>query len=199
MSDEIFRQAIHPARLGFDIDGVVADTMEAFIRLAREEYGIHTILPDHITEFEVEECLDINPCIITSIFDRLLQEPVAAGLQPMKNAVPVLREFAEHSPLTFITARPEREPVEEWLTEVLGADIFHSSKLIAMGDHDNKAQYILNAGLSHFIDDRAETCLQLKESGITPMVYEQPWNRGKHLFQTVSDWHDIRALCFNSG
>lgn len=188
---------IDPRAIGFDIDGVVADTMEAFIRLARDEYGINTIHPEHITEFEVEECLDITPSIITSIFARLLNEPIKAGLQPMDNAIPVLRELARYGPLTFITARPNRTPVEEWLAENLGADVFSPARLIAMGDHDKKAGYVTDAGLNHFIDDRAETCIQLNQAGITAMVYEQPWNRGRHALPSVTDWLDIRTLCFD--
>ena len=33
---------IHPSRIGFDIDGVVADTGGAFLRILREEYGINS-------------------------------------------------------------------------------------------------------------------------------------------------------------
>ena len=102
---------IDPALIGFDIDGVVADTGGAFIRIAGEEYGIHSIALDDITSFEVIDCLDVDQGIIEEIFARLLDQPLSAGLQPMEDAIPVLHRFAEAAPLTFVTARPHEEPI----------------------------------------------------------------------------------------
>ncbi|HLD46650.1 MAG TPA: hypothetical protein VJA64_02420, partial [Desulfobaccales bacterium] len=73
---------IHPSRIGFDIDGVVADTMEAFIRLAWTGYGAR-LRPEEITEFQVEDCLDLDPVMVAEIFGRLLEEPMACGLRLM--------------------------------------------------------------------------------------------------------------------
>ena len=87
---------IHPGRIGFDIDGVVADTMEAFIRLAREDHGVDSISPEDITDFEVEDCLEMDPAVMENIFVRLMVEPVAAGLRPMAHAVDVLQEAFYH-------------------------------------------------------------------------------------------------------
>ena len=186
---------IDPGLIGFDIDGVVADTMEAFIRLAREDHGVDSISPEDITDFDVEECLDLAPEVMNTIFVRLLHEPVIAGLRPMAHAVSVLKEFAQLAPLHFITARPDKGPIAEWLKLELGPDVFGRVHLVAMGAHDNKTGYIKELGLEYFIDDRVETCVALHREGITPLVYTQPWNRGKHELKTVGDWMDIRALC----
>ena len=78
---------INPALIGFDIDGVAADTGGAFIRLASEEYGINSIAVDDITSFEVVDCLDVDQEIIEEIFNRLLSDPLTAGLLPMENAI----------------------------------------------------------------------------------------------------------------
>ncbi len=64
-----------------------------------------------------------------------------------------------------------------------------------MGDHDDKARHIKDLGLSTFVDDRAETCLQLRQAGIRSIVFAQPWNQGRHDLPTVRSWDDIRALC----
>lgn len=188
---------IHPELIGFDIDGVVADTMEAFLRLAREDHGIDSISPADITEFEVEDCLDMEPAVVENIFTRLMLEPVTAGLRPMVHAVDVLQEFASVAPLSFVTARPDREPIEEWLRLELGQTAFSKVHLIAMGAHDKKTDYIKDLGLRYFIDDRAQTCITLHDEGISPRVYSQPWNQGKHKLATVDSWQDIRKLCFH--
>ncbi|MCF6291089.1 MAG: hypothetical protein L3J03_08885 [Desulfobacterales bacterium] len=188
---------INPAQLGFDIDGVVADTAEAFMRIARDEYGANGITVEDITEFEAEQCLDMDPKIIDAIFHRLVVEPLAADLRPMENAIPVLRELAEVAPLTFVTARPLGAPIIDWLRTMLGAEVLAGARVKAIGDHDNKARYIKKLGLDYFVDDRAETCLQLAREEIQPIVYCQPWNRGRHNLQTVADWQAIRSLVFD--
>ncbi|HIJ89468.1 MAG: hypothetical protein OEV89_01230 [Desulfobulbaceae bacterium] len=186
---------IHPSRIGFDIDGVVADTMEAFIRMALTDYGAR-VLPEEITEFQVEDCLDLDASVVEDIFGRLLEEPIACGLRLMSHARQVLTEFAEHGPLTFITARPQKKPIARWLKKELGPQVYGRVRLVATGEHDTKAAHIKEMGLAFFVDDRAQTCLQLaREEGIQPIVYRQPWNQGKHALPEVESWHTIHALC----
>jgi uncharacterized HAD superfamily protein len=188
---------INPALIGFDIDGVVADTGGAFIRIANEEYGINSISLDDITSFEVIDCLDVDQGIIEEIFIRLLDDPLTAGLQPMEDAIPVLHRFADEAPLTFITARPHEKPIARWLKHYLQPATFEKIRLVAMGVHDNKTAYIKDLGLKYFVDDRLQTCKMLANEGIIPLVYNQPWNKNGHDLPTVNDWQAIHGLCFD--
>ena len=188
---------INPALIGFDIDGVVADTGGAFIRIANEEYGINSISLDDITSFEVIDCLDVDQGIIEEIFIRLLDDPLTAGLQPMEDAIPVLHRFADEAPLTFITARPHEKPIARWLKHYLQPATFEKIRLVAMGVHDNKTAYIKDLGLKYFVDDRLQTCKMQANEGITPLVYNQPWNKNGHDLPTVNDWQAIHSLCFD--
>ena len=187
---------INPALIGFDIDGVVADTGGAFIRIAGEEYGLRNISLDDITSFEVMDCLDVDREIIEEIFSRLLDDPLHAGLQPMEDAISVLNRFADKAPLTFVTARPQKKPIARWLQYFLKPAAFENMRLVAMGEHDKKTPYIRDLGLEYFVDDRLQTCEKLAREGINPLVYNQPWNRNGHNLPTVNDWRSIRALCF---
>ena len=185
---------IHPTHLGFDFDGVVADTAEAFLRLCHEEYG-HSFQLEDITDFEVERCLDVDPEIVESIFTKILLDSVGVGLRPMSGAVKVLKELTEKGIVTLVTARPEPEPVQQWLETVMPFSVCRNIKVVAMGAHDDKPRYVRENGLQCFIDDRAETCHQLSEAGIQPIVFSQPWNQGRHSFNTVGCWKEIRDLC----
>ena len=189
-------QKIDPGVIGFDIDGVVADTAGAFLRIARDKYNINSLSLEDITRFEVEDCLDIERQIVDEIFVSLLDEPLGAGLQPMEDAMDVLHKFAAQASLTFVTARPDKEPIAQWLQHFLKPGPYDDMRLIAMGEHDNKAGYIKNLGLQYFVDDRLQTCLMLADAGITPLVFNQPWNRHDHDLQTVDNWQAIHALCF---
>jgi uncharacterized HAD superfamily protein len=186
---------ISPHQIGFDIDGVVADTMEAFIRLADQDYAIK-VLPAEITDFMVEDCLDMDPEIIDDIFTRLMVDPLGTGLKPMENAIPVLEKLSDEAPLTFITARPDHQPIHGWLKHYLSPEAFASARLVATGDHDDKAGHIKRLGLTHFVDDRTLTChLLAREEDIIPIVYSQPWNIGTHDHFFVENWESIARLC----
>lgn len=185
---------IHPARLGFDFDGVVADTAEAFIRLCCEEYDFCSIRLEDITEFEVERCLDLDPAIVDAVFTRILLDSVGVGLKAMPGAVAVLTELTELAPVTVVTARPYPQPVRDWLAAVMPAPVCRRITVVAMGAHDDKPRHIRRCGLDTFIDDRAETCTQLSAAGITPIIFSQPWNRGRHDFASVASWEEIRTL-----
>lgn len=186
---------IVPGKIGFDFDCVVADTMEAFIRLAAEDYGLE-VLPEEITDFMVENCLDIDLEIVDDIFAKLIRDPLGVDLKPMADAIAVLDELAMAAPLTLITARPDVKPVFEWLEHYLGSRSFTEIRLVATGDHDGKTGPIRKMGLSHFVDDRADTCnLLVGEIDITPIIYAQPWNFGKHRLDTVDNWRAIKKMC----
>ncbi len=186
---------IRPAEIGFDFDGVIADTVEAFIRIACEQYGHCGIRPADITDFSVEQCLDMDAGLAESIFLQILHDSVGTGLLPMPGAVAVLDDLTGHGQVTIVTARPDAEPVHHWLYTVFPAQARRRIRVVAMGDHDDKARHIKDLGLSTFVDDRAETCLQLRQAGIRSIVFAQPWNQGRHDLPTVRSWDDIRALC----
>jgi uncharacterized HAD superfamily protein len=188
---------INPAHIGFDIDGVVADTGGAFIRIANEEYDLDSISLKDITFYEVVDCLNVDQAIIHEIFKRLHDEPLPSGIQPMEGALNVLHTFAEHAPLTFVTARSLKDPIARWLKHYLKPAAFEQMRLEVMGMHDNKTPYIKNLGLKYFVDDRLQTCQDLAQDGITPLVYNQPWNMNGHNLQTVDNWQAIHALCFD--
>lgn len=187
---------IHPSRLGFDFDGVVADTAEAFIRLSCEEYGYCSIRLEDITDFEVERCLNMDPGIVEAVFTRILLDSIDAGLQPMAGAVQVLEELSACAPVTLVTARPFCGPVRHWIDAVMPQPVRKNIRIVAMGAHDDKPRHVREHGLQYFVDDRAETCFQLEKAGIKPIVFSQPWNRGRHSFTSVSTWEEIRSLCF---
>ena len=188
-------EKINPGLLGFDFDGVIADTAETFLRLACEEYNLCDIRLEDITHFDVEQCLNVNPEIINTIFMRVLKDSIGTGLQPMPGAVDVLCELADMAVVTVVTARPYSGPVHDWLKTMLPKSTLPKIRVVAMGAHDDKSRHVHKQGLQYFIDDRAETCVQLTETGINSIVFSQPWNQDRHQLPTVNSWQEIRALC----
>ncbi len=182
------------SEIGFDFDGVIADTAEAFIRLACTEYGYCSFDREHITDFDLENCLCIPKPLVEKIFTDILLDSIATELLPMPGAVESLERFTKTSALTIITARPITQPVFDWLERFFSKPAREKIRVVATGDHNDKVRYIHSHGLKYFIDDRAETCIQLARGSITPFVFNQPWNRNRHELPTVADWGEIRAL-----
>lgn len=185
---------ISVSEIGFDFDGVIADTAEAFIRLACVEHGYCGFTREHITNFELENCLNIPQFLVEKIFNDILIDSLATELLPMPGAVASLERFAEIGTLAIITARPLKKPVFAWLERYFSDSAREMIQVVATGDHNDKVRHIHQHGLKYFIDDRAETCIQLARESITPYVFNQPWNKNRHDLPTVSDWGEIRAL-----
>lgn len=185
---------IQPESIGFDFDGVIADIGEAFIRLACTDHGYCSIKLADITSFQVEHCVEIPTATVETIFNDILADSLGTGLKPLPGAIETLARLSGHSDVTIITARPDILPVIDWFDHYCLPEDREKIKLIATGDHDNKEGYIRTCGLTHFIDDRTLTCLQLAEAGLKPIVFNQPWNQDQHNLPSVSNWKELYAL-----
>lgn len=185
---------IRPNEIGFDFDGVIADTTAAFIRLACEKYDYCSFTAEDITSFAVEECLNMPSSTVNRIFLDILEDSLGSGLEPMADAVEVITTMAAQTRVTVITARHLHQPVADWFDRFFAPRTRDAINLIAMGDHDDKLRYIQEHKLRYFVDDRAETCQLLAANEIQPLVYDQPWNRNRHNLRTVANWQEIRAM-----
>jgi len=185
---------IDPKSLAFDIDGVFADTMTLFLDIARDEYGINSIKYEDITSYMLEECLDIDTKTLNEIIIRIMDGDYAAELKPVDGAVEVLSRIGRnHGPLLFVTARPYLGPIHDWILKVLpfGPELID---IVPTGDFAEKANVLKSKGYSSFVEDRLETCFLLKDAGINPVFFKQPWNRGSHSFIEVGAWHELESM-----
>lgn len=182
---------IRLGRVGFDIDGVVADTMRAFIRIAREEYNIDTLHKGMITSYWLERCLPIPEEVVLKIVHQLVHEPLYVGLNPIQHAREALLAYAQRSPLIFVTARPEQAPIHRWLQELLPELPETHIQVIATGQHSAKALLLKDLGIETFIEDHLETCHQIHQAGIQALVFDQPWNQGNTPCRRLHSWKDF--------
>lgn len=181
-------------QLGFDFDGVIADTAEAFVKLACERHNYCSFSIEDIVNFELDMCLDIPSPIIEEIFTDILTDSIRTQLQPMAGAIETLESFTEKSFVTIITARSLDQPVYDWLELFLSKNALKKMRIVATGDHDDKVRHIHQHNLKYFIDDRAETCMKLAKEDITPVVFTQPWNEKRHNLHKVNSWKEIHTL-----
>lgn len=184
---------IPPSTLAFDFDGVIADTFRLFVHMAREVYGYDFAYED-ITEYEFLKCVDMDKRHALEIIEVLTNEPHAIDLHPKEGAPSVLGRLTGHTRILVVTARPDPDPVKLWFGRrmpEIPADCLH---IVATGVNTAKLDILVDKGVTHFVEDRLDTCQLLQASGITPIVFDQPWNRKPHPFARVGSWHELDAL-----
>lgn len=186
-------QKIRPAELAFDIDGVIADTFRAFVRAARDSYGVE-IEYEAITDYDFRKVIDIDDETSDAIIEQILEDPLGLGIAPVQGAVDVLRRLSCFGPLCFVTARTNRNAIMEWVRQTLQIENGGTIRLEATGTHENKLPVLLKHGIRYFVEDRLDTCYLIQQSPVTPIVFDQPWNRQAHPFLSVGSWDDIRDM-----
>ncbi len=184
---------IKPNEIAFDIDGVFADTIGAFIKKAKQKYGI-TIKYEDIKEYDLKKTLNIDERILTELAKEILYNPIKMGIKPIKGAVEVLKKLSERSKLLFVTARPDKEGIKRWVYETLKEIERENINIVAVGTHEEKIPFLRSCGIRYFVEDRLETCFLLSQASIIPIVFEQPWNRKPHPFLKVKNWKQIEMM-----
>ncbi len=193
---------IPPHQVAFDIDGVVADTMAVFVRLARERYGLSHVTKADLRVYDLYQCLDVDREIIRDLICLTLDDQHTLETPPMPGAREVLTEISRVAPLRFITARIWPESIMEWLDRLLPRVGPGQIRVVATGSPEAKLQILKDLGVRYFLEDRVETCRLLASDGIQPLLFDQPWNRGPEAcgLPRIESWsHFRRMLLLNNG
>jgi len=188
--------SIRADRVGFDIDGVVADIMTTFLDMARERQGPHLFGHEDIITFSLEECLGFDPRIVSELIRELSDRPHELPVKPFPQAVEVLSCLAEEVHPVFVTARDRAEPIQLWQNRALASAPPRSIRIMVTGDPDAKLHYLRTHTIKYFVEDRLETCFDLARADITPIVFAPPWNRKPHPFLELAGWLDLARLLF---
>jgi hypothetical protein len=192
---------IDPCLLAFDIDGVVADTMAVFVRLAHEKYGLTRLSKQDMICYNLHECLGLEREIIDDLIRLTLDDQHTMEIPPVPGAPEVLMELAETVPLRFVTARMRPESITEWLFTALPGVLHDRITVIASGAPETKPPILNGLDVRYFVEDRIETCRHLKEAGIEPLLFDQPWNRNQQAdgFIRVQNWMQLKEWVLPSG
>ena len=185
---------IDPQSVAFDFDGVVADTMRLFIKIARNVHRVKNLTYDGFTCYDLLECTDLDEATLTDIVDRIQDGRYTDPLEPIPGAANVLQRLGDqYGPVVLITARPHAKPVEEWLQQILRLDR-NKFEVVPTGSFDNKTKALTLREISFFVEDRLETCYQVQEIGVVPVVFSQPWNNEPHPFKRVASWPELDSM-----
>lgn len=189
----VLQEQISPRKLAFDVDGVFADTFRIFVETARNQYDVKVEYED-ITEYDFRKVVDIDDATSMLIIQRILDDPVQMGIKPIKGAIEVITRLSLLGPVLFVTARPGRTAILEWLLKQLKDVDRTLIRLEATGTHQEKIPVLLDHGVRYFVEDRLDTCYLLASTSVKPIVFEQPWNRKPHPFPSVRTWKELSDM-----
>lgn len=188
------KEMIQPTELAFDIDGVVADTMSVFVRLAHNRYGLSHLSKEDMTCYNLYSCLNLEREVIDELICLTLDDEHTLQIPPMPMAPDVLTELANHGPLRFVTARIWPESIIGWLQQTLPEVSPENIQVIATGLPEAKLAILKDLQVRYFVEDRLETCHLLAQDGIQPLLYDQPWNRVPNQFPCFDSWLQLRQI-----
>jgi uncharacterized HAD superfamily protein len=188
-----FDKAIEPSELAFDIDGVVADTMAVFVRLAQERYGFTWLTKEDLRQYDLRTCLNIDPEIVDELICLTLDDEHTGQIPPMDGAVDMLTKLARHGPLRFVTARIWPESILRWMHQTLPSVDSSRIEVFASGLPEAKCDILRELKVRYFVEDRFETCKLLSQNGIQPLLFDQPWNRVPEAaaFPRIENWSQL--------
>jgi hypothetical protein len=185
---------VAPELIAFDIDGVVADTMTLFLDIARDEFAIEGVRYEDIRCYNLADCVDLDREVIDRIIVRILDGGYRAPLKPIPGAPEVLERLTRRcGQVLLVTARPYIGPIGDFIRNLLPNGL-NGMEIVTTGSFDAKAGVLQRRRITHFVEDRLETCFTLNAAGITPVLFAQPWNRSPHPFIEVSSWWEIEEL-----
>ncbi|SMC21617.1 hypothetical protein SAMN02746041_01234 [Desulfacinum hydrothermale DSM 13146] len=185
---------IRPRDIAFDIDGVVADTMQVFVDLARSRYGLTHLRKDHLTCYNLYQCVPAPDHVIDELICLTLDDDHTQRVPAMEGAAEVLTRLADYGPLRFVTARIWPESIIRWLEALLPRVPPSSIQVTATGDPEVKHRVLTQMGVRYFLEDRLETCRLLADQGFRPILFDQPWNRQGGPFPRIYKWRELEGL-----
>ncbi|MGE5555548.1 MAG: 5' nucleotidase, NT5C type [Methanocella sp.] len=180
-----------PMKLGFDIDGVIANVSESLIQTINKTYGI-TITEQDLTRFSLSVVLGI-----TRAEEKQLITDVLYGDLPIypdaKETLEQLRKEGHN--IYLLTGRYNylKETTLSWL-KAKGVP-FDELHLLEMG-----RKYQANIeGLAVIVEDSLEEALEWTPKAKLVLIYDHPYNQTlnvKNLIKRVHCWKEIyQEIC----
>ena len=192
-------------KLGFDIDGIVADMAQAMIDHANKKYDLnytvevfhyHNIFKNHYVDDD-----KLNKEIAQSMVDDVIHNEESILACPVyEEALEPLIKLHRHHSIHFITSRrpDEKGPTVQWMrNNKIPFDTVHCTGASRPGG-SSKGMLGRSLNLDFYIDDQdkhLDGMFRYKARWRKPMaLYTRPWNDWMPLdqrFVRLANWKEI--------
>ncbi|NLF89670.1 hypothetical protein GX563_12755 [Candidatus Bathyarchaeota archaeon] len=173
-------------KLGFDIDGVIANFTDVLLQTIKQAYGL-TLTEKDITSFSLSVVLGITRAEEARLITDILYKDLPIYPEAKETLERLSREG--HS-IYLLTGRyaPLRELTQTWLKD--NGVPYDELHLLEMGK-----KYQANIeGLDVIVEDSLEEALEWSSRVKTVLVYDHPYNQSlnvKNLTKRVYSWNEI--------
>lgn len=184
-------------RLGFDLDQVVIDCLDAIKNSIYKEFGVKTTGKTYegyyLDRLPYTDDADKNRIIGEFILSRVYDPLFYSDMLPIKEAVSSLQYLKMiGNEIYFITSRDSsiKDVTIKWFNKY---EIDYDGLYFCQ----NKSGPVKDEGLDFFIDDHIKHLNDIMGSGYIPKkglcLFDRPWNKdyNKMLYSKVYDWSDI--------
>lgn len=169
-------------RVLLDVDGVIADLAQVFVKTLARETGIRKTTSD-VTQFDFGKALGITPSQVQRTWRAM--NGAAMVVKPYPGAVEGVKKLMEVANVVFCTSPVKSDPRwcydrTQWLIEHFGSAqarkvVYTSEKYVCQGDF--------------LVDDKPENLELWHEEAVnrTPVLWDQLWNKDSEL-PRMNDW-----------
>jgi uncharacterized HAD superfamily protein len=173
-------------KLGFDIDGVIANFSQPLLQTIKKNYGL-TLTEKDITSFSLTHVLGITRAEETQLITDVLYKdlPIYPGAKETLE-----RLSREGHEIYLLTGRYGhlREITQTWLKEK--AVPFNELHLLEMG----KKSQVNIQGLDVIVEDSLDEALEWSSRVNTVLLFDHPYNQTlnvKNLTKRVYSWEEV--------
>ena len=190
------------SRILIDVDGVVADFVDALLLKIRATLG-REFTREQVTCFDIREALGLDRCEWLVVRDCIEAQGYCSKFMPYAGAIESVGRLAERHEVFFATT-PWRESVtwvhdrdrwlERWFGKKLGRRVVHT-----------QYKRLLEADI--LVDDKTENCLEWlgeRKEGAVALLFDRPWNASDVLpaeqsVIRVRTWDDVERWVEQGG
>ncbi len=188
---------IHLERIHLDIDDTIADTTTAFIEYVKNNYGVILNRNSFLTH-SYASCIPELPKDKDHIRD-FVNSIYFKKIIPIQDSEEIIKKLSKHNDFVIISGRSEawKEETRSWLNKFFPS-CFSEINLVNQYPRPGETKLTSKHELCKYlectlaIDDDPYTALQIHNSCIEVMLFDQPWNKNlNNGIKRVFNWKEI--------
>lgn len=178
--------------IAFDLDGVIADSLQAYLDYFDEKFGIH-LSKSKVTKWRLDEVTGLNIQKVLGTFEVVFGDP--NRVVPVRGSIECLEKYYKLvGKIPIISHRFGKNGVigaRKWLNKYL-----KNKYTLTISDPDRKVRIMEKRKYFGLVEDNPNTALEVAKAGFLSIIFDAPYNRSvKHPnIIRVYDWAGLEMV-----
>lgn len=176
-------------KIGFDFDGVIANTARKKMEISAQKYGVYVDIKNYNHKGFIDAGMSEKQ------YESLNRDVYSEyDIRPVQGCLTYLRKIIEDGHNTLIRSYRKINPGDKIMKNFL---INHGLIIEDYMCTDNKPKSRFCSNLDFFIDDRVYHLIELKNSAKNLFLFDAPYNRDEKLTNgilRVKGWSNLYSL-----